>query len=387
MARPKDISVPNNSLISSGPVLGNNPDRINANPEKIVKEGLRKAINTVERERYGSTEGIVIRVEQVSRPASLGPYSDKEMVNKYFEGETKFYVLITRIFRYNRHIPYDPGQLLKTSNKSSFGARVLTQRMETKVYAPVSEFTDGIPEPGDYIRVGFINKEKGTGAVYRGTIAKNMNADADDGDSTEPCDDVRASLQKLLDSRSEPVASEVAASDVPDEEGEELVEEGQGQDTYEATYQLPISDVITSDFGPRERNGVTRQHRGTDIRAAIGTPIRAPYGGVIANVNQQNQGSESSPNAGYVMWLDTDPIQSLPEWNTVLRMKFFHLSEPDTILPGYPLGEGTVVSKGDIIAYSGNSNGTSGGGEPHLHWEVIRNGTQIDPMLLPGVVN
>ena len=376
MARPKDAFIPRNSSLSPTPVRINDPDRLKANPSKVVKEAVRKSINTLERNTYLTSTGIVLRVEEVSRPASMGPYSDSRLVNKYFEGEEKFYVLITRMFDYSHHIPYDPTELFK----KNFARKTLTQRLETKVYATSSDFTDGIPQPGDYITAEFLDIRRGVGAVYRGTIAFNTNVDAEDGDSTEPCDNVRQTLERLLDSNSQPVVAQEAE---PDPEPQP-VPEPQTESEYAETYQRPIDDIVTSNFGMRDG----RMHFGTDLRAAVGTAIRAPYDGVIRNVNFTNQtDANGDAGAGYVVWLDTEPLQNSTEWDTTLRMKFFHLSRPGTVQAGYPLPEGTPVSKGDIFAYSGDTNGLPSGGDPHLHWEVYRNGVRINPMTIPGVEN
>ena len=41
------------------------------------------------------------------------------------------------------------------------------------------------------------------------------------------------------------------------------------------------------------------------------------------------------------------------------------------------VGPGTKVRRGDVIGYSGNSGISKG---PHLHYEILKNGKQINPV-------
>ena len=74
MARPKDAFISRNSSLPATPVRINDPDRLKASPGSVVKEAVRKSINTIEKRVYSTGTGIVLRVEEVSRPASMGPY-------------------------------------------------------------------------------------------------------------------------------------------------------------------------------------------------------------------------------------------------------------------------------------------------------------------------
>jgi murein DD-endopeptidase MepM/ murein hydrolase activator NlpD len=45
------------------------------------------------------------------------------------------------------------------------------------------------------------------------------------------------------------------------------------------------------------------------------------------------------------------------------------------------VGVGRTVARGDILAYVGNTGRSTG---PHVHFEVLKNGRQIDPLTFIG---
>ena len=112
----------------------------------------------------------------------------------------------------------------------------------------------------------------------------------------------------------------------------------------------PAQGRITGTFG--EDRGDHR-HKGIDIAAPIGTPVRATASGRV---------SKAGVGSGYgnVIYLGhSDGIET----------RYGHLS-------GFEVSEGDVVQKGQVIGYVGNTGRSTG---PHLHYEVRDGGTAVDP--------
>lgn len=104
------------------------------------------------------------------------------------------------------------------------------------------------------------------------------------------------------------------------------------------------------EFGPAKG----KKHGGLDLAAPEGTPIYAPMDGKVSRVYSQEAG-------GNVLVVDHPGGY---------RTVYAHL---DSAL----VKVGETVKQGQQIARSGSSGVVSG---PHLHWEVLRNGTKIDPL-------
>ena len=97
-------------------------------------------------------------------------------------------------------------------------------------------------------------------------------------------------------------------------------------------------------------------HAGMDFAAPSGTPIYAAGDGVVEEIG----GKGSYGN--YVRI----------KHNQQMATAYAHLSKfgPD-------MRRGGRVKQGDIIGYVGNTGRSTG---PHLHYEVLRNGRQVNPM-------
>ncbi len=121
-------------------------------------------------------------------------------------------------------------------------------------------------------------------------------------------------------------------------------------------FAAPLVDMkLTSPYGYRVSplTGYTSFHPGIDLRAEIGTPVKAARDGITAETGTLEL-------YGLFVILNHDGgYQSV----------YAHLDE---IL----VQEGESVEAGDIIALSGNSGISTG---PHLHFEVRRNGKPADP--------
>ena len=114
---------------------------------------------------------------------------------------------------------------------------------------------------------------------------------------------------------------------------------------------------IASGFGLRIHPifGILKFHSGLDFAAPIGTPVYATGDGEVARVNSQE--------SGYGRHI---VIKHGYGYETL----YAHLSKFDVKVK-------QKVKRGDVIGYVGNS-GTST--SPHLHYEVIRNGKQENPI-------
>jgi murein DD-endopeptidase MepM/ murein hydrolase activator NlpD len=101
----------------------------------------------------------------------------------------------------------------------------------------------------------------------------------------------------------------------------------------------------------------SRPHRAVDYAAPTGTPIRTIGDGVIT---LRKYGS----GAGYYIKV---------KHNSVYTSVYMHMSR----FGKYQIGQ--RVKQGDIIGYVGSTGLSTG---PHLHFEVHKNGYQIDPLKL-----
>ncbi len=117
-----------------------------------------------------------------------------------------------------------------------------------------------------------------------------------------------------------------------------------------------------SRFGARRTGHI---HQGQDIAAAQGTPVVAPYAGVITWRAYQASG------AGYYLVLAGN--------NEPYNYVFMHLQQGSLLV-----AKGAAVQAGQQIANVGNTGGSEG---PHLHFEIwngpwYSGGKPIDPLPL-----
>lgn len=126
---------------------------------------------------------------------------------------------------------------------------------------------------------------------------------------------------------------------------------------------LPLNSVITSPYGSaRVFNGEIKSfHGGTDFRAAIGTPIHASNDGVVVIAKDRFL-------AGKSVVID--------HGEGVFSM-YYHCSDIKVKL-------GEKVQRGQVVALSGDTGRVSGA---HLHFGILVNGVQVDPIDFINKVN
>jgi murein DD-endopeptidase MepM/ murein hydrolase activator NlpD len=117
----------------------------------------------------------------------------------------------------------------------------------------------------------------------------------------------------------------------------------------------PVQGLITSSFGERQDpfNGEGAFHRGIDISAAIGEPVRAPADGTVLM---------AGPATGYGREVVLDHGHGI-------QTAYGHLS-------GFAVTTGQDVRRGDIIGYVGSAGRSTG---PHLHYEVRLHDSPVNP--------
>lgn len=121
-------------------------------------------------------------------------------------------------------------------------------------------------------------------------------------------------------------------------------------------FRLPVDAPVSSPFGPRVHpiTGEVHDHNGVDFSAPVGTHVYAPADGVVLSDFWTDRG-------GRQLVIDHDGY----------RTGYAHLG---TVV----VGEGDVVNRGDLIAYSGRSGMVTG---PHLHYTLrTPDGIYVDPL-------
>ena len=132
-----------------------------------------------------------------------------------------------------------------------------------------------------------------------------------------------------------------------------------GQSVRKTLMRTPIDGArLSSRFGMRKHPvlGYTRQHKGVDFAAPRGTPIYAAGDGVIESAGR---------NGGYGKYLSI-------RHNSTYKTAYGHMTR---IAKG--MRRGKRVRQGQIIGYVGSTGRSTG---PHLHYEVLRGGRQVNPL-------
>jgi murein DD-endopeptidase MepM/ murein hydrolase activator NlpD len=120
----------------------------------------------------------------------------------------------------------------------------------------------------------------------------------------------------------------------------------------------PVEGPLTSPFGIRFGGIWPDLHRGVDISIPDGTAVGAMAAGTVRFTGVMS-------GYGNVVWLDHAGS---------LMTVYAHLSS-------IQVREGERVDAGQTIGLSGHSGNARG---PHLHFEIWRNGREIDPVPFLG---
>jgi murein DD-endopeptidase MepM/ murein hydrolase activator NlpD len=122
----------------------------------------------------------------------------------------------------------------------------------------------------------------------------------------------------------------------------------------------PVIGWLSSAYGGRQDpfTGDSDYHTGIDIAAGHGRPVRATADGVVITARPMG-------NYGKLVVLDH---------HFGISTRYGHLSR-------FAVHEGEQISKGDIIGYVGSTGRST---SPHLHYELLLNGRQANPLRFLG---
>lgn len=170
----------------------------------------------------------------------------------------------------------------------------------------------------------------------------------------EPSAGYREVIADVTYENEDEISREVVKEEVIMEAIPKIVERGT---KIPPSYIKPLSGGrLSSRFGRRKAptKGASTYHKGVDWATPIGTPVYASSGGVVAKAGWGR-------GYGYVVYINH------PDGR---QTRYAHLSK---VL----VSPGQHVSQGDRIALSGNTGVSSG---PHVHFEMLINGVQKDPL-------
>ncbi len=116
----------------------------------------------------------------------------------------------------------------------------------------------------------------------------------------------------------------------------------------------PIEGIVSSEFGHRDVDNpiVSKNHTGIDIAANTGTQIKAAMEGTVTI-------SSTVGDYGYHIKIENKDVMTLYGHCSKLLVK-----------------KGETVKQGQIIAEVGSTGKSTG---PHLHFEIKRGNTYINP--------
>lgn len=113
---------------------------------------------------------------------------------------------------------------------------------------------------------------------------------------------------------------------------------------------------MSSGFGMRTHPvlGGRRGHKGIDLAAPTGTPIRATADGVVEMAE----------------WFSSYGLYVQLDHGAAMETRYGHMSR-------IAVAQGQQVRKGDVIGYVGSTGRSTG---PHLHYEVRVSGDAVNPL-------
>ncbi|MFO0998420.1 MAG: M23 family metallopeptidase [Alphaproteobacteria bacterium] len=213
--------------------------------------------------------------------------------------------------------------------------------------------------------------EQGVPAALMAELFKLYSYDVDFQREIQPGDDFEILFERYVDNTDQPVhtgaiayaqltlsGKRIRLFRFTPQQGEADYFNEKGESVKKALLRTPVDGArLSSRFGQRLHPilGYTTMHRGVDFAAPEGTPVMAAGAGTV---------EMAGSNAGYGNYVRL-------RHTSVYATAYAHLS-------GIARGvrHGVHVAQGQVIGYIGTTGLSTG---PHLHYEVLFGGTQINP--------
>lgn len=132
------------------------------------------------------------------------------------------------------------------------------------------------------------------------------------------------------------------------------------------SYVLPLTGDIQRDYSPTspvydETMGDWRVHKGIDFPAEMGSEVKSIGNGKVTKVM-------SDPSWGYIVEIDHGDFTA----------RYCGLQQGSAVKPNEVISKGDTVGMLDVIPCEGEQ-------EPHLHFEAVKDGKNVDPMAAMGI--
>lgn len=170
----------------------------------------------------------------------------------------------------------------------------------------------------------------------------------------QPSAGYREAIALITYENSKELSQEILYEEVYEEAVAKIVEVGT---IVPPTYIKPLAGGrLSSGFGRRTAPtaGASTYHKGIDWATPVGTSVYASSGGVVVKAGWGS-------GYGYVVYINH------PDGR---QTRYGHLSR-------IFVSAGQTVRQGQVIAASGNTGRSSG---PHVHFEILINGVQVNPL-------
>ncbi len=333
---------------------------------------LDKDISSLETELYALSEQIKTNEEGIAQlaneleeaEATALAYEDtfKERVRVMYErsdtsflnilfGATSFSDLLKRVETVSRIVEYDKAVLGKMAESQAEIAAKKTALEDSNTAVQLSREIQSSKKA-----------ELNASKAALDLVISDLESDEesykqmlDEADKAEDAlrDEIRALTQSATPS---PAPAKETTDSATETESEAQTETSSGESSGSFCWPAPSTKHITSTYGTRfhpvqKRN---KTHTGIDIGAGHGASILAAQGGTVLRAGW---------NSGYGNYVVIDHgggVQTL----------YGHCS-------ALLVSNGQSVSRGEQIALVGSTGVSTG---PHLHFEVLINGSHTDPM-------